>query len=132
MTPRLLLALPLIGASLIAHAAGMPPAAHAETEALLGRLAGSGCSFNRNGSWYDGQAARDHLQQKLDYLEGKGLVGSTEQFIERGASASSLSGKPYLVRCGTAQPVESRAWLTTHLQALRASAAAPASAPTRH
>ena len=126
---RLVLAAPLLGASHLVLAAGMPPAAHAESEALLARLAASGCSFNRNGSWYDGAAARDHLQQKLNYLEGKGLVASTEQFIDRGASSSSMSGKAYLVRCGTGQPVESKAWLTVQLQALRS---APAPSPAKH
>lgn len=94
--------------------------ARPEIDALLLRLQESGCSFNRNGSWYAAPDARAHLAKKLQYLEDRNLVQTTEQFIERAASASSLSGKPYLVRCGSAAPVESRIWLTQQLQALRA------------
>jgi hypothetical protein len=106
------------------NAAPLPAPAHAEVEALLLNLEKSGCQFNRNGSWYSGADARAHLQQKLDYLEGKGLVQTSEQFIEKGASSSSMSGKAYLVRCGTAAPVESRRWLETQLSAQRAAAKA--------
>ncbi len=50
--------------------------------------------FQRNGSWYDGSDARAHLQRKYDYLLKKGMVDSAEQFIERAASQSSMSGNP--------------------------------------
>jgi hypothetical protein len=101
-----------------------PSPARPEIDALLLRLQSSGCSFNRNGSWYEARDARAHLVKKLEYLEDRNLVQTTEQFIDRAATGSSLSGKPYLVRCGSAQPVESRTWLTQQLKALRASAAA--------
>jgi hypothetical protein len=107
-----------------AGAAPLPPAARAEVDALLARLQSSGCEFNRNGSWYAGAEARTHLQKKLDYLEGKDLVKTAEQFIERGASTSSMSGKPYLVRCAGKPPVESAQWLKAELQAVRGAPAA--------
>ncbi|WP_422011254.1 DUF5329 domain-containing protein [Roseateles sp.] len=107
-----------------AHAAPLPLAARAEVDALLTRLQASGCEFNRNGSWYAGADARAHLLKKLDYLEGKGMVDTAEQFIARGASSSSMSGKPYLVRCAGKAPVESAQWLTTELQQVRAAKAA--------
>jgi len=110
-----------------ASAAPLPPAARAEVDALLARLQSSGCEFNRNGSWYSGADAKAHLLKKLDYLEGKDLVKTAEQFIERGASASSVSGKPYLVRCAGKAPVESAKWLTAELQQVRA--VRPASSP---
>lgn len=108
----------------LATAAPLPPSARAEVDALLTRLQSSGCEFHRNGSWYAGAEARAHLLKKLDYLEGKALVTTAEQFIERGASGSSMSGKPYLVRCAGQAPVESARWLTAELQALRAARAA--------
>ena len=117
-----------LGVSLVASAAPLPPAARVEVESLMQRLQSSGCQFMRNGSWYSGSEARDHLLQKLDYLERKDLVHSSEQFIALGASESSMSGKPYLVRCGSAAPVQSKAWLTAELQALRARPAASAPA----
>lgn len=91
----------------------------AEIEALLASLQASGCQFNRNGSWYTGAEAKDHLLRKLEYLEGKGTVQSTEQFIELAASRSSASGKPYQVRCGSESPMESGLWLTRQLSIIR-------------
>jgi len=101
-------------------AAPLPPPARAEVDALLTRLQSSGCEFNRNGSWYSGTEAKAHLLKKLDYLEGKDLVKTAEQFIEQGASTSSMSGKPYLVRCAGKAPVESGQWLKAELLQVRA------------
>lgn len=119
-------ALLLLGCVLTATvgAAPLPTPARAEVDALLARLQSSGCEFNRNGSWYSGADAKAHLLKKLDYLESKDLVKTAEQFIERGASGSSMSGKPYLVRCAGKAPVESARWLAAELQQLRASRAA--------
>lgn len=114
----------LITLTSMAAAAPMPPAARAEVDSLLTRLQTSGCQFNRNGSWHAGADARGHLLKKLDYLEGKGLVKTAEQFIAQGASASSVSGKPYLVRCAGQAPVESAKWLAAELQQVRAVRAA--------
>lgn len=106
-----------------ALAAPLSPAARAEIDGLLSRLESSRCEFNRNGTWYSAAEAKSHLQRKLTYLEDHDLVNSAEQFIERGASGSSMSGKPYLVRCGNAAAVESGAWLRAELKSLRASTA---------
>ena len=101
-------------------AAPLPPAARTEIDALLSRLETSGCEFNRNGTWYPAGEARGHLLRKLKYLEDRGQVSSAEQFIERAASGSSMSGDPYLVRCGNGAPVQSATWLRSQLQTLRA------------
>lgn len=100
-------------------AGAAPSPARPEIDALLARLQASGCSFNRNGSWYDAADARTHLLRKLEYLEDRDLVQTTEQFIARAGTGSSMSGKAYLVRCGGAAPVESRVYLTNELKALR-------------
>ena len=94
-------------------------AAKAEVNALLTRLQASGCDFNRNGSWYSGAEAMAHLLKKLDYLDGKNAVQTTEQFIELGASSSSASGKAYQVRCAGAAAVDAGPWLKGELKALR-------------
>jgi len=89
-----------------------------EVGKLLAFVENSGCSFNRNGSAYDGKEARMHLQQKLDYLENKGLVDSPEDFINRAATGSSISGKAYSVDCaGKNQP--SADWLNGELKRIR-------------
>ena len=102
-----------------AHAAASTPAAQAEIDALLERLAASGCVFNRNGSWHSAAEACKHLADKREYLQRRGLVQTAEHFIERGASASSLSGRPYLVKCGSAAPMESGRWLMGQLERIR-------------
>lgn len=122
--PALLASIVLLAAAHAATATPLPPAARAEVDALLTRLQASGCEFNRNGSWYAGAEAKGHLLKKLEYLEGKDMVQTAEQFIERGASSSSMSGKPYLVRCPGKAPVESAQWLKTDLLAVRAARAA--------
>ena len=122
------LLLVLVAAGAAAPAAPLRTAARAEAEALLLRMQASGCEFQRNGSWYSGAEARAHLLKKLDYLDSKGLITTTEQFIAQGASASSMSGQPYLVRCAGKPAVESGPWLTAELQQLRQLAGAAASA----
>jgi hypothetical protein len=104
----------------MAPAAQTSAPVRAEIEALLARLEASGCQLSRNGTWYSGPEAKDHLLRKLEYLEGKGDIPSTEQFIEFAASKSSSSGKAYSVRCGGQSPVASQVWLTQQLPAIRA------------
>ena len=111
----------------IGAAAPLSPAAHVEIDMLMTRLETSGCQVNRNGTWYPAAETRSHLETKLHYLENRGAVENAEQFIERAASASSMSGQPYLIKCGDDPPMESRAWFSRELQAIRASA--PANPP---
>jgi hypothetical protein len=96
--------------------------AQAEIAHLLDYVATPGCQFNRNGSWHEGGEARSHLKKKYDYLVKRDLVTNAESFIERGASGSSMSGKPYLVKCGGGQPVESAAYLKQELVRFRSGA----------
>lgn len=103
-------------------AASLPPVARDEIEGLLSRLAASGCQFKRNGSWHTAVEARAHLLRKLDYLEHRGAVANAEQFIERAATKSSMSGKLYQVQCNNQAPVPSSQWLHTELRELRAGA----------
>ena len=91
-----------------------------EIDQLFAALQSSGCEFSRNGSWYDAQKATEHLHRKYDYLLKKGLVTSTESFIERAATESSMSGKPYLVRCEGSPPLPSKQWFNDKLKELRA------------
>lgn len=112
----------LIGLTLLfaAAAAAAPPAAvRAEIDALLAALGNSGCSFERNGSWHEASEARRHLQRKLDHLLRRDAITTTEEFIERAASRSSISGEVYRVKCGEAATVTSSEWLSQHLARLR-------------
>jgi len=118
---RLLLFLLAVSFAAAGNAASLSPAARAEIDALLSRLEASSCTFNRNGTWYPPAEAKSHLLRKLKYLEDRGAVQSTEQFIERAASSSSTTGQPYLVKCGSGAPVQSGTWLLSQLQGMRAS-----------
>lgn len=113
----------LLMVSRLAFAEGPSAATSREIDQLFAALQGSGCEFSRNGSWYDAQKATEHLHRKYDYLLKKGLVTNAESFIERVATGSSVSGKPYLVRCGGAQAVPSKSWFNDKLNDLRAHAA---------
>lgn len=101
-------------------AAPLSAATRAEIDGLLSRLEASACEFNRNGTWHSATEAKSHLLRKLRYLEDAAAVRSTEQFVELGASASTATGQPYLVRCAGGKPVPSRSWLLSQLQILRA------------
>jgi len=116
---RLLLVLLTSAFAATVIAAPLPPAARAEIDGLLSRLEVSACQFNRNGTWYPATEAKSHLLRKLKYLEDRGLVQSAEQFIERTASSSSTTNRPYLVRCGNGAPVQSGTWLLSQLQGMR-------------
>ena len=97
----------------------------AEITGLMNHLAQSGCEFQRNGDWHEAKEARAHLQRKYDYLLKKNLVDTSELFIQRAASKSSVSGKPYRVKCGALE-VDSAVWFDMQLQRLRKPGAAGA------
>ena len=96
-----------------------PTSVHIEVNFLLGYLEGSGCEFYRNGTWHDSKAAQAHLRDKYKYLVARNLVNTTEQFIERGATESSITGQPYQVRCNGGATVTSSQWLRDELARFR-------------
>jgi len=100
-------------------AAGPSPTAQEEIKHLLSTIGQSGCEFFRDGQWHGPAKAKAHLQRKFDYLARRGLVETSEQFIERAASGSSTSGKPYQIRCAKGEAVPSVQWLTAQLRAYR-------------
>lgn len=94
------------------------PQATQEIKGLLDFVEHSECRFVRNGSEYPGPRARAHLEKKLNYLEGKNMVHSAEDFIDLAATKSSVSGRAYEVRCpGGVEPAG--IWLKRELQRQR-------------
>lgn len=89
----------------------------AEIDYLLTTIGHSDCVFVRNGKEYDAQDAEAHLRMK--YRRGKRYAPTTEKFIERLASMSSMSKKPYFIECGEEQRVPSGQWLTNLLSQYR-------------
>ena len=97
--------------------AALTLAGQKEIDYLFGYLANSRCEFYRNGTWYDSTKAEAHLRGKYGFL--KFSVNMTEDFIEKVASRSSLTGKPYQVRCGLGAPLPSSQWLMNELMRYR-------------
>ena len=88
----------------------------AEIDHLLDFIAGSPCTFIRNGVAYEGAEAVGHIKDKYDYYRDD--IHSAEDFIALAASKSALSGKPYLVKCDdTTEPAAD--WITRELSAFR-------------
>jgi hypothetical protein len=122
MTRRALILFVILSAVPFAAAkARPPPNVHTEVEYLLQYIETSGCSFYRNGTWYDATRARAHLSSKYDYLAERQLIGNAEDFINKAATRSSLSGQPYKIRCSDGVEVESGPWLRLVLAKYRAS-----------
>ncbi|MEP0202804.1 MAG: DUF5329 domain-containing protein [Halioglobus sp.] len=107
------------------HAA--PSQAPTEIEHLLVFVASSGCTFHRNGSDHESADAADHL--RLKYSRGKRYADSAEHFIDRLASKSSWTGKPYTVTCAN-QTEPSGEWLSRELERYRAASISSPSGET--
>ena len=109
--PALLIVLALAISPAIAADAPDPEISH-----LLAVIGASGCVFIRNGKQHTADEAVEHLEKK--YRRAGDRVGDAESFIDRIASESSLSGRPYLIDCdGALTPT--REWLTAKLGAYR-------------
>jgi hypothetical protein len=91
-----------------------------EVDALLQRLAESGCEFRRHGQWHSAAAASEHLRMKHRYMFGIRPGMTTEEFISAAASRSSATQQPYWVRCNGSAERTSAEWMTGQLKALRA------------
>lgn len=88
-----------------------------EIEYLIEAIGNSGCEFIRNGKRHSARDAEEHIRMK--YKRGRRYAPTTELFIERLASRSSMSKKPYLMQCGDEAPVESGVWLGARLAEYR-------------
>ena len=92
---------------------GVPP----EIDFLLESIGSSNCTFIRNGKHYEAAAAEDHLRMK--YRRGKRYASSSEEFIERLASKSSMSKKVYYIECAGDAKIPSGDWLRKRLSEYR-------------
>ena len=105
--------------------AAPPTVAQGEVEYLLSAVAGSGCEFYRNGEWYDSQKASAHLRDKYNALAALGRAATAMDFIEEAATKSSMSGRPYLIRCAGGAPVTTNQWLREALERYRRCMSSP-------
>jgi len=84
---------------------------------LLKFIRESPCTFIRNGSDYDGAAAEEHVAAK--YAHFKDEIKTAEDFIDRAATKSLLSGALYRVQCGSAPSIAAAEWLRDALHSYR-------------
>ena len=103
--------------------ADVPEAQKPEVRHLLDYLAHSGCRMDRNGSLHDAQEAIAHIVKKYDYY--KDDIKTTEDFIDRSASRSSLSGRSYRVLCPGKEARPTADWLKEELERYRKEQAGP-------
>lgn len=89
----------------------------AEIEFLLSAIGSSGCEFSRNGSVHSAAEAESHLRMKYD--NGRRYVSSAEQFIDRLASKSSITRRPYSIVCAEGVTTLSSDWLYNKLNEYR-------------
>ena len=102
----------------------LPPGARAdeapvEIDYLLNTIGSSDCTFIRNGKRHNAQDAEAHLRMK--YRRGKRYAPTSEKFIERLASKSSMSGKLYYIECESEVRKAFGQWLMQRLNEYRAS-----------
>ncbi len=79
-----------------------------EIDYLLNTVASSDCVFIRNGKEHGPEAARDHLNLKR--RRGKRYYTTADEYVEKLASSSSWSGKPYFIRCGDSEREPAGEW----------------------
>ncbi len=114
-----LLALCILPAALAAP----PRYAQVEINYLLALIGASGCDFYRNGVWYDSKRAAAHLRSKYDLLADEDQIKTAEDFIEKAATGSSVSGTRYQIKCAGAAALTTREWLLDALARYRKSRA---------
>lgn len=86
-------------------------------EYLLAAIESSDLIFVRENTEYSGKDAKAHLQHKLD-VAGSHVV-TAEDFIEKIASQSSLTGNPYYVQFNDGTREEAGKWLRDKLADLK-------------
>jgi hypothetical protein len=93
--------------------AEVPAGQALEIDHLLSFVQHSPCRINRNGKFYDGNAAVSHIKKKYAYFKDE--IQTTEQFIELSATKSTMSGKYYMVQCEGSKQVRTKEWLLNEL-----------------
>lgn len=99
-------------AELEVHSSSAEPLSRIER--LLDRIAEADVKFVREGQQYTGREAADHLRRKLAAAGSR--IENVEDFIEKIASRSSTTGKPYHIKLADGTMVEAQQWLEEQLK----------------
>lgn len=73
-----------------------------------------GAKFYRNGSWHDAKTAADHLRMKRSKAGNR--VKTAKDFIDKVASASSMSGEEYKIKYADGKIVTTKEYFTLKLK----------------
>ncbi|WP_096084935.1 DUF5329 family protein [Agaribacterium haliotis] len=88
-----------------------------EIAALISFVKDSDCVFIRNSNLHNAQEASAHIQRKYQHFYAD--IDSTEEFIQKSASGSSISGRPYYISCPGEKKIRSADWLQQELSRIR-------------
>jgi len=108
----LLLVLTLVSAS---ASASTPESVKQEIGILISTVESSTCRFRRNGIEYDAAKAGAHFRGKYAVVSAGAVFETTEAFIEKVATRSSVTGTPYDVRCAGQERIPLASWLRAAL-----------------
>jgi len=87
-----------------------------EIKHIIAYIENSKCIFIRNGKEYNIKEALVHIQNKYKYTKRR--IKSAEDFIKYTVTKSSMSGRPYTVRCD-GREILSAEWLSEELKRFR-------------
>lgn len=111
----LLCLLALFSAPATVSAAELPAPEKAKIEALINHIGNlKDASFVRNGRNYDASTAAKFLRGKWNKESDQ--IASVTDFIDKAATKSSTSGKPYLIRFLDGREVECASYLREQLK----------------
>lgn len=104
-----------VGMPALLCAKTLPTAEKQKIEALINQVKSlKDAKFVRNGSAYSADNAARFLKGKWDANTGE--VKSAQDFIEKVASFSGTSGKPYLIRFKDGKEIKSQDFLLAELK----------------
>ena len=81
-------------------------------------------TFMRNGDEHNAANAAKHMQAKFDHFKDE--IVTAEDFIDRCASRSEVTGKPYQVKLSNGVVKDAKEFLTAELHTLRKGGGKPA------
>ena len=89
----------------------------ASIQFLLTRVSQSGYVFIRNGKEHNSRDAAKHMRRKYEHFVDE--IETPEQFIERAATKSMITGRRYRIRLTDGTEMDTSDWLLEELASLR-------------
>jgi hypothetical protein len=89
----------------------------ASIQFLLTRVSQSGYVFIRNGKEHNSQDAAKHMRRKYEHFADE--IETPEQFIERAATKSMITGRRYRIRFADGMEMDTSDWLLNELALFR-------------